>query len=308
MKQYFKILLATDYSNEVMNAERYAVQFAKSTHSILTLYHSYNPPLPPPKITMSYNEALRNSKSTEIKKLNRHRDELFHSLNINSGEINHECIVKEGNAGNQICREAKESEVDLIFVGSHGESGFRDVLFGSSTWNVIRRSPVPVLVIPKDALFTGIKHIVFGTEYREGEISALTFLAQFAKHFDAELTVLHVTNYVLSKAFEKEIFEKFRRDIKGNISYKKIKMKLIRNDDLIMGLNKFCQNTKIDLLAMSPQKQILFQKIFTPSASNTKKMSFHSTIPLMTIPDYYNPEHAGFWKKFEIGELMDEEF
>src|ERR1035437_1067034 len=308
MKKYYKILLATDYSNEVMNAERYAVQFAKSTNSILTLFHAYSPPLPPPKITQSYDEMLRNLKAAETKKLVQHRDELFRSLNVNPGELNSECTVREGGAGNQIRKEAKESEVDFIVVGTHGESGFREVLFGSHTWNVIKKSSVPVLVIPKDALFTGIKNIVFGTEYREGEIQVLDFLVQFAKQFDAELTVLHVTNYVLSQAFEKEIFEKFRRDIKGKISYEKLKIRLIKNNDLISGLNKFCENEKMDLLVMCPEKQILFEKIFIPFASSTRKMSFHSTIPLMTIPDFYNPEHADFWKIFEKGELMDEEF
>lgn len=305
MNKYFKILLATDYSSEVMNAERYAVQFAKSSHSILTLFHAYSPPLPPPKITLSYDDTLRNSKLSEIKKLNQHRDELFHSLNINSGEINNECIVREGNAGNQICREAKESGVDFIFVGSHGASGFRDVLFGSNTWNVIKKSSVPVLIIPKDALFMGIKTIVFGTEYREGEIPALDFLAQFAKQFSAKLTVLHITNYVLSKIFEKEMFEKFRKDVKEKVAYEKLKMKLIKNEDLAQGLNKFCENKKTDLLVMCPEKQILLQKIFTPSVSNTRKMSFRSTIPLLTIPDYYNPANANIWKMFKQDELIE---
>jgi nucleotide-binding universal stress UspA family protein len=217
-------------------------------------------------------------------------------------------MVREGSAENQIRKEAKESDVDFIVVGTHGASGFRDVLFGGHTWSVIKKSSVPVLVIPKDALFRGVKNIVFGTEYREGEIPVLNFLAEFAKQFDAELTVLHVTNYILSKAFEKEMFEKFKRDIKGKVSYEKLRMRLIKNDDLIEGLNQFCQNEKTDLLVMSPEKQVLFEKLFMLSASRTRKMSFHSSVPLMTIPDFYNPEHAGFWKMFEIGELMDEEF
>lgn len=37
MKNTFKILLATDYSQSVKNAEHYAVQFTKSTNSELTI-------------------------------------------------------------------------------------------------------------------------------------------------------------------------------------------------------------------------------------------------------------------------------
>ncbi|MBI4947544.1 MAG: universal stress protein [Bacteroidetes bacterium] len=285
MRKYYKILLATDYSDAVINAERYAVQFAKNINAIITFFHAYNSPLPPPKITMSYEETLQKFKTEEMKKLIQHRNDLFRSLNINHDKLISECVVKDGSAGNKICKYAKESNADFIIIGSHGESGFRDVLFGSHTWNVIKKSLIPVIIVPKDALFTGIKNIVFGTEYREGEISALNFLAQFSKQLEAELIVLHVTNYVLSKAFEKEMFEKFKNDIEGKISYKKLKMRLIKNDNLIDGLNKFCENERADLLVMAPEKQILFEKIFLPSASSTRKMSFHSTIPLMTIPD-----------------------
>ncbi|MBA3705790.1 MAG: universal stress protein, partial [Bacteroidetes bacterium] len=44
MKQQFKILLATDYSEEVMNSERYAVQFAEQTNAVLTIVHVYEIP------------------------------------------------------------------------------------------------------------------------------------------------------------------------------------------------------------------------------------------------------------------------
>lgn len=308
MDTKYKILLATDYSEAVMNAERYAAQFAKATNSILSFLHVYEAPLPPPKITMSYQDMLDNAKAQKTVELEKHRDALFASLGIKPGEINNECIVREGIAGKQIRNEAKESDVDFIIVGTHGVSGFREVFFGSHSWDVIKKSSVPVIAVPKDALFTGFKHIVFGTEYREGEIPVLVFLTQFAKHFVAEVTVLHSTNYVLSKHFEKDMFERFRNDIKEKISYPKLKIHLIKSENIIDGLNRFCEHSKADLLVMSPERPFLLEKIFTPNPSVTRKMSFHTSVPLMTIPDFYNPEYVDFWKQFAKGDFVNEDF
>ena len=73
MEKSFKIILATDYSKAVMNAERYAVQFAKATNSIITLFHVYDRPLPPPVITQPYEEVLASQKKLELEKLTGHR-------------------------------------------------------------------------------------------------------------------------------------------------------------------------------------------------------------------------------------------
>lgn len=307
MKKYSKILLATDYSDAVMNAERYAVQYAKSTKSTLTLLHVYQIPVSSPNEPLEYSRNPADVRNDELKRLEQHRDKLFQSLNINSKDLECECLVREGIAGKQICKEAKESNFDLVFVGTHGETGFRDLIFGSHTWNVIKKSPVPVLVIPKEASYRGIKKIVFGTEYREGEVAILNFLTRFAADHDAELVTLHVTNYVLTKQFEKSMFEKFRNDIQKEISYKKLKVKLLKNENVLEGLNEYCEHEKADLLVMSPEKQFLFEKIFLASLSITRKMSVHSAIPLMTIPDFYNPEYIAFWKFFSQADKVNED-
>src|SRR5690606_33982274 len=42
---------------------------------------------------------------------------------------------------------AKERDIDLIVMGSHGTSGLSDIFVGSNTEKVVRTSEVPVLVI-----------------------------------------------------------------------------------------------------------------------------------------------------------------
>ncbi len=47
----------------------------------------------------------------------------------------------------EIVRYAKEQDVDLIVVGSHGRSGLAHVLMGSVAERVVRKAPCPVLTV-----------------------------------------------------------------------------------------------------------------------------------------------------------------
>ena len=57
---------------------------------------------------------------------------------VHMGGVPHEFIVQE----------AKDKEIDLIVMGTHGRSGIKRVLLGSVAQNVIGHAPCPVLVVP----------------------------------------------------------------------------------------------------------------------------------------------------------------
>ena len=224
------------------------------------------------------------------------------------GELNYECVIREGSAGKQIREEANEILHDFIIVGTHGAGGFRQFVLGSHTWDVIKKASFPVLAIPKDALFREIKNIVFATEYREGELPVINFLTQLAQQFKAELTVLHITSNEISEQSEKKISEEFTTELKNKIAYPNVKISVAHYTDITSGLTDFCSRVNAGWLVMSPEKPFFLEKIFNPSASMTKKMNFHTTIPLLSIPDYYNPDYEWFWKLFALDYSLDTDF
>jgi nucleotide-binding universal stress UspA family protein len=56
--------------------------------------------------------------------------------------------LREGAADENIVAYAKEYEIDLIVMSTHGHSGFKRFLLGSVTDRVIRAGQTPVLVVP----------------------------------------------------------------------------------------------------------------------------------------------------------------
>jgi universal stress protein A len=55
--------------------------------------------------------------------------------------------VTTGRAAEEILRIAAAEHMDLIVIASHGESGWRRLVFGSVAEKVVRHAPCPVLTI-----------------------------------------------------------------------------------------------------------------------------------------------------------------
>jgi nucleotide-binding universal stress UspA family protein len=56
--------------------------------------------------------------------------------------------VKDGYPSNEILSTAKEADCDIIIMGTHGKGIISHALLGSVAEKVLRRSKIPVLVIP----------------------------------------------------------------------------------------------------------------------------------------------------------------
>jgi nucleotide-binding universal stress UspA family protein len=57
-------------------------------------------------------------------------------------------LLEIGHAGQQICEGAAEEKADLIITSTHGTTGFKHLLMGSTAEYIIRHSRCPVLVVP----------------------------------------------------------------------------------------------------------------------------------------------------------------
>jgi nucleotide-binding universal stress UspA family protein len=301
MEQKFKILAATDYSEVAVNAQKFAFQLANSTQSDLYLLHIYNIPFSStPANANDLIQANSDYRSTELSALEHERNALFSEFNVSEKDLRVECMVKSGKAGKQIRNEADDINADFIVIGTHGASKFRETFLGSHTWEVIKKATVPVISVPNYVKFNEIKTIVFGCEYREGEVPVINYLTHLARKLNAKLVLLHISTTKLSKEDENTKLEKFKAEVENEITYHNLEYRIAHYDDIIKGLNDFCLRSKADLLAMSPERSSALKTLFSAASSMTRKMSFHAHVPLLTIPDYYDPDYSKFWNLFKM--------
>ena len=146
MAEIQRILLATDFSENSKWALTYALSFARRYDAKLYILHVIQQPTYPlgmyAEISFDamdkFNRNISEATEKEMKKLC--ETEL-------GGSRNYESMVVSGTPFLEIIRIAKEKEVDLIVVGTHGRTGLDHVLFGSTAEKVVRQAPCPVLSV-----------------------------------------------------------------------------------------------------------------------------------------------------------------
>ena len=146
MMEIRSILLPTDFSDCANYALSYAASLARTFGASIICVHVIEPmvptvgysgmtePLPIADIT----DQLEYSAERELPKL-AEREEVA-GLKI-------EEMIVHGEAASEIVRVAKERNVDLIVVSSHGRTGLGRILFGSTAEAVVRHASCPVLVV-----------------------------------------------------------------------------------------------------------------------------------------------------------------
>ncbi len=75
------------------------------------------------------------------------RDKLkeFHDEHTYGKNVQYQ--VLEGDPAEEIIRFAKEANMDLIVMGTHGRKGLDRLIFGSVAEKVVKNAPVPILII-----------------------------------------------------------------------------------------------------------------------------------------------------------------
>lgn len=139
-----KILVPVDFSEYSKKALDYAVQFAKQFNSELTLIYVIEPIVYPSDFGLG--QIPINQVDFEIQ--SRAEDELKKLIEEKvPAELKANYVVKTGKPFLEIINTAQDCNCDLIIIATHGHTGIEHILFGSTAEKVVRKSPVPVLVV-----------------------------------------------------------------------------------------------------------------------------------------------------------------
>ncbi|HKV24743.1 MAG TPA: universal stress protein [Candidatus Acidoferrum sp.] len=106
-------------------------------------------------------------------------------------------IERDGNLWDGVARVAQEHSIDLIVLGTHGRTGLKKVLLGSSAEEVFRRAHVPVLLsgpnVRVGAHTAGrFRCVLFATDFNSASKLAAPYAVSLAQENQAKLILLHV--------------------------------------------------------------------------------------------------------------------
>ncbi len=140
-----KILFPTDFSDCARHALGYALAFAEEHKAKLFILHV----VPDVHIIPPDMKALTSSLSKIYDELERDANERIKKLVPKRflKKIEVENIVVRGVPFLEIIKKARMQEVDLIVISTHGWTGLKQAIFGSTAEKVVRKSPCPVLTV-----------------------------------------------------------------------------------------------------------------------------------------------------------------
>ena len=98
--------------------------------------------------------------------------------------------------------------VDLVVVGTSSRGGLGKVLLGSTAEEIIRVAPCPVLTVGPHVTAeasVGIRSIVCATDFSLGSLRAAEFAVSLAHEYQADLTLVHVVDEVLTESPDRAI-------------------------------------------------------------------------------------------------------
>jgi nucleotide-binding universal stress UspA family protein len=130
------ILHPTDFSTYSDNAFRLASALARDHGSRLIVLHVSTP------LVVAYGDMILPAAKVDYKQL---KDKLLALAGPEPVRVEH--LLEEGEPVPEILRVARETNCDLIVMGTHGRRGVGRLLMGSVAEQVMRQAPCPVVTV-----------------------------------------------------------------------------------------------------------------------------------------------------------------
>lgn len=269
-----KILVPTDFSVQAENALKVAAQLAKKDNSEIHLLHSMEMPL---HLANSGNTGSLPEALYFIKLAEKRFAELLERPYLKDVDIHQ--AIGHNEIYEDIIVDVERNEIDLIVMGSHGSSGFKEMFIGSNTEKVVRTSQIPVLVIKNDHKAFEINDFVFATDFSEECRVPFNNAQKFAKTVGATLHLLFVNtpNDFKTSTEAKAIMSKF---IKG-MGIENFTLNIYNDTSVEKGILGFAKESNAQLIGMSTHGRKGLSHFFNGSIS--EDLVNHANMPVITF-------------------------
>jgi nucleotide-binding universal stress UspA family protein len=280
MASNFTILCPIDFSECALNALEYAAKIGEKYKAKLIVFHVLNKQdyqqIAPLDLDGNFQKEFVEQKLKSL------QDAVIKE-SLPKGLQSCEVVLSEGAIVQTTIAFSQKINANLIVVGTEGMNEFREQVFGSRSSKMVMQTDRDILVVPRKAFFKRPRKLVFASDYVEEDKTAIKKVVEFAKFFDSEIDIVHVSSRtrVIDKALHKTMVE----EIKPSVSYDLVNyvLKSFR-DDLALGLENYLQLAKGDMLVTLSKKKDFFDQLFSKNLS--RKMSYFITKPLWVIKSF----------------------
>ena len=171
------------------------------------------------------------------------------------------------------------NDVDLIVMGSHGASGFKEVFIGSNTEKVIRTSEIPVLVIKNEETNTLFNNVVFAIDLGADVKDSTKKMTDFfiSNEIKPKFLYVNTPNNFKPTHVAKQMADEYIQQLNiGEYEF------AIYNDvDIEKGILNYAESVDADLIAMGTHGRTGFARLLNGSIS--EDLVNHSSKSVLTF-------------------------
>lgn len=271
-----KILIPYDFSETADLSLEHGIFMAQLLKAEVTLLHVVE--------TVSFTSAIAHALGGMEKKIEtattKKLEELAQQIHRKSG-IFINIKTEVGRIYRKIVSVARQTNADILIMGSHGVSGYQRFNLGTNTSRVISESPCPVLSVQTHAKQLGFKKIILPIDDTPSSRQKVIYAMELAKNYGSHISIAGLINFTNDDRRRKFIIkieqvEEFliNHDITCDIRF-------LNGSDLGQMILQFAEEQDADLLVIMTDQEPTLTGYFM--GSNANKVVNHSKIPVLSI-------------------------
>jgi nucleotide-binding universal stress UspA family protein len=281
MKTY---LIPVDFSKASVHAAEYAAALSHHTNVehiiLLNAYYVsvYETTLPSPDMIMLREEDIEQNAADRIKNLEHLKQDLLKKVRPGveiSVHLNRSHLLRA------VVENTVSKNVDLVILGSRGNTSNEDTQIGSHVIKIAKASPVPMIIVPPDYDFEKIDRIVVAVDFNKVKDTVpLEALKRLLNKKHAELLVVNVddkgkhTDKDAQRMAEETILHTMLKQYNPKYFY-------LHQTDIINGILHFAAEKDAQLVIALPHKYSFFQSLLHTSVSH--QLAESSAVPVLLL-------------------------
>ena len=277
-----KILVPTDFSKPAQIAVDVAVDIAQKANAQLILLHVVEEASGTSfkitgevEVSGGWENKLFTMKLIERSKKNMAK--LFEEVKAAGVKVKQELRV--GTAFHGIRDIITEQKVDLVVMGTAGRNKLEELIIGTNTEKVVRRSRCPVLTVQKKPRTTDFKNIVYATSMSKDEEVFSRIVRNTQQMYDA---TVHLVRVNTPGNFQRDaVVKKYMQDFAKKLQLKNFTINIFNDLTEEEGIIYFADSIQADLIAMATRGRTGFAHVMAGSIA--EEVVLHSKRPVLTF-------------------------
>lgn len=270
------ILVPTDFSECADYATEVAAQISRKTGATLHLLHVISIP-----VYGTPNSFEFHSKSAEGLFWMKLAKERFEKLLARPfmKDVNTVEILQFENVYNTIAAKATELDIDLLVMGSHGDSGVHEVFIGSNAEKVVRLVDCPVLTIKNRHENFDLNTVIFASNFFGEAKDNFNRLFSFIELFNAKLHLVKINTpiHFETSSYSNQLMDEFIKEF----GLKNVEKHIHNERSIQDGLHVVSKELNADLIAMETHGKSGITRFFM--GSHTEGIVNHIELPVLSL-------------------------